>query len=327
MKEQVLILGIGGQDGSYLAEILLDRGFEVHGLCRRASTGNMERIKGLLDNVHIHQGDLLDPISLFRVISDVRPSIIYNEADQDNVGWSYDTAGYSYDVTGSAVGKILEIVRRVNPEIRFFQPVSATMFGGASPKQDESTPLDPQSPYACAKAMAYHLARYYRKTHGMFVSTGIFYNHDSPRRNNNYLLNKICRSAVEIEKGKQEKMELGNLDLLVDIGYAKEYMEAAYHIMQQEKPNDFVIATGQPYSIRALAEYALEFAGVTDVAGLIVSSKSFSRPGEEPILIGNSGKANKAFGFSPHYNARRVVGMLIAHLVFDDTVPRKVCNQ
>lgn len=311
MNNKVLILGIGGQDGSYLAEILLNKGHEVHGLRRRRSKGGDKNIRHILDQIIIHNGDLSDVLSIARCVTRVKPNVIYNEADQDNVGWSYDVPNYSYDITGAAVGKVLEVIRGIDPSIRFFQPVSATMFGHSPPKQNESTPLNPQSPYACSKVFAYYLARYYRYTHKMFVSTAIMFNHDSPRRTEDYLLNKICHSALRVAKGTQDKIALGNLDLEVDIGYAAEYMQAAYNIMEIDEPRDFVIATGQPYSILKLAEYALEWAGV-DPKGLVVKNPQFSRPGKQPVLIGDCFEARKAFGFNAKTDAIAMIQKIMS---------------
>ena len=313
-KKRALILGITGQDGSYLADILLKRGYEVHGMCRRSSVYNVQRIEHLLKPVkliELHQGDMLDPVSIQRIIEKCRPNEIYNEADQDNVGWSYKTPGYSYQITSAAVGNLLEIVRKINDEVKVFIPVTAMMFGDAVKTQNENTPFNPQSPYACAKVMAYHLARYYRQVHGMFVCTGILYNHDSPRRTEDYLLHKIAHSAVRIANGGQEKLGLGNLSMIVDIGYAKEYMEAAVDMMQLDTPDDYVIATGDGYSIEDLTRYAFEL--VKDVNGMskVHIDPNFYRPGKLPELVGDYRKAFRVFGFTPKYDAMKVIKMLI----------------
>jgi hypothetical protein len=193
-KKKALILGITGQDGSYLAEILLEKGYEVHGLIRRSATGNKKNIMHLLDKITLHKGDLADPTSIYRVINDVRPQEIYNEADQDHVSWSWDSVGYSMDITGAAVGRILEIIKQIDPTIKYFQPVSSNIFGKAADNpQTEESPMRPQSPYACAKVLAYVTARYYRYVFGLFVSTGIFYNHESPRSPDEYVTRKKQR--------------------------------------------------------------------------------------------------------------------------------------
>ncbi|MCG2776729.1 MAG: GDP-mannose 4,6-dehydratase, partial [Desulfobacterales bacterium] len=197
--KRALILGVTGQDGSYLAEILLEKGYEVHGMVRRSATGNTRNIDHLINDPELfnnrfftHRGDMADLTSLYRIINTVSPDEIYNEADQDHVGWSYDMVGYSADITGAAVGRILEIIRQVDPSIRFFQPCTSNMFGKSeSLFQTETDPFNPQSPYACAKVMAYYLTRYYREAHGMFASTAILYNHESPRRTEEYVTRKI----------------------------------------------------------------------------------------------------------------------------------------
>ena len=309
-KKKALILGITGQDGSYLAEVLLEKGYEVHGMIRRSSTGNTKNIDQIINKIILHKGDMADVNSLYRIISQVQPEEIYNEADQDHVGWSYDIPAYSYDITAAAVGRILEVIKQVNPKIKFFQPVSATMFGDAIHPQSEKTPFNPQSPYACAKLLAYYLARYYRDVHGMFVSTAIFFNHDSPRRSEEYLLHKICNSAVRISKGKQKQIALGSLDMSVDIGYAKEFMEAAWQIMQQENPDDYVIGTGEGRTIREFLEEAFAQVGLK-TEGLVTIDPKFVRPGKQPTLIGDITKAKEAFGFNPKIKFKELIKILI----------------
>src|SRR5262249_15747513 len=225
---KALILGVTGQDGSYLAEILLEKGYEVHGMVRRSATGNTRNIEHLKDRLTLHRGDLADSTSLYRIIRTVQPRELYNEADQDHVRWSFDTPEYSYDITGSAVGRLLEIVRQVDPSIRVFQPCTSNMFGNVTQwPQTEETPFRPQSPYACAKLLGLGLGRHYRETYGMFVSTAILYNHESPRRTEEYVTRKITRAAARIKAGVQDRLSLGDLSAAIDWGYAREYMEAA----------------------------------------------------------------------------------------------------
>ena len=203
MVKTALILGITGQDGSYLAELLLSKGYEVHGLVRRSATGNRSNIVHIADQITLHKGDMADPTSIYRVISEVKPDEIYNEADQDHVSWSFDSVGYSCDITGAAVGRLLEIVKQLDLSIRVFQPVSSNMFGRCdTSSQVETTPFRPQSPYAAAKVMAFVFCQYYRDVFGMFVSTGIFYNHESPRRSEEYVTRKITKGAASIAKGQ-----------------------------------------------------------------------------------------------------------------------------
>ncbi len=311
MKKKALILGITGQDGSYLAELLLQKGYEVHGMYRRSATGNLKNINHILDKIKLHKGDLADSSSFYRIISEVMPDEIYNEADQDNVGWSYDLPAYSYDITAAAVGRVLEAIKQINKKIKFFQPLSATMFGDAKEvPQTEKTPFIPQSPYACGKTLAFYLAKYYREVHGMFVSTAIFYNHDSPRRSEEYLLHKICASAVRISKGLQDKLRIGSLDLRVDIGYAEDYMEAAWKIMQLDKGEDFIISTGKTYTIGELIDEAFSQVGIKK-EGLIEIDPNFARPGKQVELVGDITKAKIKIGWEPKVNSKELIRILI----------------
>lgn len=312
MNKKALILGITGQDGSYLAELLLEKGYEVHGFIRKSATGNKKNIMHLLDKIALHRGDLADPTSIYRTIKEVAPDEIYNEADQDHVSWSYDSVGYSCDITGAAVGKILEIIRQINPKIKFFQPVSSNMFGIAENPQTEKTPFRPQSPYAAAKVLAYVISRYYREVFGMFVSTGIFYNHESPRRTEEYVTRKITKAAVRISKGLQKKICLGNLDAKVDFGYAKEYMEAAYNIMQLEKPDDFIICTGEVHSIEEFLNEAFSIVGL-DPRKYVEFDPRFARPGNTSVLIGDYSKAKQVFGFQPKIKFKELVKIMVEH--------------
>src|SRR5690242_14396833 len=234
---RALILGINGQDGSYLAEILLSKGYEIHGFIRRTATGNLRNIECIQDKIHLHYGDLAEPVSLHRVIAEVRPNEIYNEADQDHAGVSFQIPAYNFDVTGAAVGRILEIIRQVDKSIRFFQPVTSNMFGQATEcPQNEETEFNPVNPYSCAKVFAYYISHMYRKAYDMHVSLAIFYNHESPRRTEHYVTRKITRSVARIKAGLQDKLVLGDMSAMIDWGYAREYMEAAWKIMQLDQP-------------------------------------------------------------------------------------------
>ena len=305
-----LVLGITGQDGSYLAEVLLSKGYEVHGFVRRSATGNTKNIDHLMDKITLHRGDLADATSLYRVIAKVMPEEIYNEADQDHVSWSYDGVGYSCDITGAAVGRILEIIKQVNPKIKYFQPVSSNMFGKADNPQTEETHLRPQSPYACAKAFAYLLCRYYRDVFGMHVSTGIFYNHESPRRTEEYVTRKITMGAARIKLGLQQKLSLGNLDLKIDFGYAREYMEAAWSIMQLDKPDDFIICTGELHSVKEWLEEAFNVAGLK-ASDYVEFDPRFARPSTTSPLLGSNFKAREKFGFDPKVRFKELVRLMV----------------
>jgi GDPmannose 4,6-dehydratase len=315
---KALIFGVNGQDGSYLAEILLEKGYEVHGMLRRSATGNTRNIDHLLGDsalmnksFFIQRGDLADPTSLFRIIQTVRPREIYNEADQDHVSWSYDMVGYSADITGAAVGRILEIIKQVDPKIRYFQPCTSNMFGKTdiSP-QTETTPFDPRSPYACAKVFAYYLARYYRESFGIFASTGIFYNHESPRRTEEYVTRKITTSVARILAGKQDKLTLGDTSARIDWGYAREYMEAAWNILQLDRPDDFIIATGETHSVEDFVNEAFTLAGLKG-ADYVVTDKSLIRPTQTSPLVGDTSKARNAFGFAPKYKFKEIVRLML----------------
>lgn len=309
--KRALIFGITGQDGSYLAEVLLEKHYEVHGVYRRSATGNTRNIEHLLGRLVLHKGDLADTTSIYRIIRDVAPDEIYNEADQDHVSWSFATPDYSSDITGAAVGRMLEIVRQVKPSIRFFQPCTSNMFGkAAETPQTETTPFHPQSPYACSKILAYYLARYYREAHGMFVSTAILYNHESPRRTEDYVTRKITRAAARISLGLQDTVELGDLGMKVDWGYAREYMEAAWSILQLEHPNDFVIATGETHSVQEWLEEA--FAVVNLNSGDYTrTNPALLRPANTSVLSGNTTKARKAFGFNPAVRFKELVRLMV----------------
>ncbi|MDI9569388.1 MAG: GDP-mannose 4,6-dehydratase [Pseudomonadota bacterium] len=316
--KKALILGVTGQDGSYLADILLDKGYTVYGMMRRSATGNTRNIDHLLLNPNIFnkhfficRGDLADPTSLHRIIQDVRPQEIYNEADQDHVGWSYDMVGFSLDITGAAVGRILEIIRQIDPAIRFFQPCTSNMFGKTDcPVQNENTLFNPQSPYACAKTMAYYLTRYYRDTFGIFASTAILYNHESPRRSPEYVTRKVTRSVARIALGQQEKLSLGDLSAVIDWGYAREYMEAAWQMMQCQEPDDFIIATGEAHSVREWVEEAFSSVGL-NADDYLVIDRNLLRPSNTSTLIGDISKARKVFGFDPKIKFYKLVRLMV----------------
>jgi len=309
--KKALILGITGQDGSYLSEILLEKGYEVHGLLRHSATGNTKNINHILNKITIHRGDILDATSLYRIIKEINPEEIYNEADQDHAGWSFDIVDYQYNVTGAAVGRILEIIRQLNPKIKYFQPISSNVFGRPDEEfQNENTPFRPQSPYACAKVLALVITRFYREAYGMFASTGIFYNHESPRRTENYVTRKITRAAAKISLGLQDKLELGDRSIKIDWGYAKEYMEAANSILQLDKPDDFIIATGEAYSVQEFVDEAFKTINL-DPEKYVVTNPKFLRPATNKTMIGDISKAEKTFGFNPKVKFKELVKLMV----------------
>ncbi|MBS1194510.1 MAG: GDP-mannose 4,6-dehydratase [Methanomicrobia archaeon] len=316
--KKALVLGVTGQDGSYLAEILLEKGYEVHGMVRRSATGNTRNIDHLIGDPQIFnrrfflcRGDLADPTSLHRIIASVRPDEIYNEADQDHVSWSYDMVAYSLDITGAAVGRLLEMIRQVDPGIRFFQPCSSNMFGLTdTATQNETTPFNPQSPYACAKVMAYYLVRYYRQVFGIHASTAIFYNHESPRRTPEYVTRKVTRSVARIASGRQDALVLGDLSSRIDWGYARDYMEAAWKILQMDRPDDFVIATGEAHSVKEWVDAAFSVAGL-EPGRYVRTDPALIRPGKTSTLVGDITRARRTFGFEPKYRFRDLVRLMV----------------
>ncbi|MBI4129414.1 GDP-mannose 4,6-dehydratase, partial [Candidatus Peregrinibacteria bacterium] len=299
--------------GSYLAEILLEKGYEVHGLIRRSATGNTKNIDHILNDVTLHPGDLADVPSLYAAIAAVRPLEIYNEADQDHAGWSFKLVDYASDITGAAPGRILEIIRQTDPSMKFFQPLTSNMFGLTETKtQNEETPLRPQSPYACAKVYAWTLTKYYRDVHKIFASTAIFFNHESPRRTPSYVSRKITTAAARISMGLQEKLQLGDTSAEIDFGYAKEYMEAAWNILQLDHPDDFVIGTGEAHSVREFLEEAFSMVGL-NVDEHVAIDASLFRPGKTSALVADTSKAKKAFGFEPKVKYKDLVRIMMEH--------------
>lgn len=313
MSKTSLILGVGGQDGSYLADILLARGDTVHGLHRHSSVDNLTRIAHCRDRIKLHPGDVTDALALHRVIDEVGPDEVYNVADQDNVGWSRKVPSAQMAVTLRGVGNVLEAVqqcqeRRTGNPIAVFQPVSCTMFGSAPPPQNEATPLAPASPYAAAKAAAHLLCRHYRRDLGVAVSCGIMFNHDSPRRAPGYLLQDVCRQALRHYRDRQgtdRRIVVGSLDTRVDVGHAREYMGAAVKMLQQDIPDDYCIGTGEAWTIRRLLAHALATVGYDneDARQRILSEDVREDPVRltpgAPSYRADITKARGAFGFSP----------------------------
>ena len=310
--KKALILGITGQDGSHLAELLLSKDYEVHGLVRRSATGNRKNILSFQDKVTLHKGDLADSTSLYRIISKVKPDELYNMADQDHVSWSYDAVEYSIDITGTAVARILEIIRQVNPKIRFLQPVSFNMFGKVPSPQNEESNFRPQSPYGCAKVLAYMLARYYRDAFNVFASTAIFGNHESPRRSEEYVTKKITRAAARISKGLQKDLHLGDLSMKIDFGYAKEYAEAAWSILQLKRPDDFMICTNEVHSVKDWLDESFKFVGLNADDYVKIDPKLI-RPSKTDVLTGDPVKARKEFGFMPKVRFKELVKIMMEH--------------
>jgi GDPmannose 4,6-dehydratase len=293
-----LITGVTGQDGSYLAEYLLDIGYEVHGVVRLSSRArSTENLHGSATlsrstpTFHLHVGDLLDRGFLSRLISEVRPDEIYNLASQSHVGHSFSLPTYTSQVTGSAVVDLLEIIRATGQPIRFYQASSSEIFGNAeSDVQSETTPLRPQSPYAAAKAFAHASVEIYRSAYGLHACNGILFNHESPRRSEEFVTRKITKAVAEIVAGTRTSLALGNLDASRDWGYAPEYVQMMHQMLQQNSASDYVIATGKSHTVRQLCEVAFSFVGL-DWSNYVTSSPSLFRPSEVNVLTGDSSKA------------------------------------
>ncbi|MFY1684084.1 GDP-mannose 4,6-dehydratase [Micromonospora sp. WMMD730] len=305
MSRVALISGTTGQDGSYLSEFLLDKGYTVHGIKRRSSSFNTERIDRV--DVHprdgearmfLHYSDLSDPASLTALIRDIRPDEIYNLGAQSHVRVSFDIPGYTADVTGLGALRMLEAARAAGVDCRFYQASSSEMFGSAPPPQREQTPFHPRSPYACAKVYAYWTAVNYRESWGMFCVNGILFNHESPRRGENFVTRKITRAVARIEAGIQDKLYLGNLDAVRDWGYAPEYVEAMWLSLQQDTPDDYVVATGEGHSVREFVEAAFDRVGL-DWQRYVEIDPRYFRPAEVDALIGDYTKARRRLGWAP----------------------------
>jgi GDPmannose 4,6-dehydratase len=321
MKKQenkvALITGINGQDGSYLAELLLDKGYEVHGTLKRNSVSENQtsRLNSVYDKVKLHYADLTDLSSLVRVISDVKPVEIYNLAAQSHVRISFDQPLYTANVTGIGTLNILEAVKLLDPSIKIYQASSSEMFGNSIDEdgfQRETTPMNPVSPYGCAKVFSYNICRNYRNSYGMFISNGILFNHESPRRGTNFVTNKVCKEAVKIKLGLSKELKLGNLDATRDWGHAKDYVKVMWEILQLDKPDDFVCATGISHSVQDLCEYVF---GKLDLNWelYVKQDEKFLRPEELHNLKGDPSKLVKATGWTHDYTFESMLDEMIEY--------------
>ena len=308
--KKALITGITGQDGSYLAEMLLEKGYEVHGLIRRASTFNTSRIDHLYQDPHIngvklflHYGDLSDAGNIRKIIFEVAPDEIYHVGAQSHVRVSFDMPEYTSDITGMGTIRILEAIKDFKEQngksIRFYQASSSEMFGSTPPPQNETTIFHPRSPYGSAKVFAYHSTVNYREAYGLFAVNGILFNHESERRGETFVTRKITRGVARILAGLDKKLYLGNLDARRDWGYAPEYMEAAYLMLQQDKPGDYVIGTGESHSVKDFVEKVFEFGGIKNWQEYVEVDSRYYRPTEVESLIADASKAKKEFGWEP----------------------------
>jgi GDPmannose 4,6-dehydratase len=315
--KKALITGITGQDGSYLAEFLLSKDYEVHGLIRRASTFNTDRIDHLYRDVHdpdakifLYYGDLSVSGQLTDLLHDIAPEEIYHLGAQSHVRVSFDMPEYTGDVTGLGTIRLLEAIRKTGIKTKFYQASSSEMFGAAPPPQSENTPFQPQSPYAAAKVYAYYVAKNYRQAYNIFATNGILFNHESPRRGETFVTRKITRAATRIKLGLQKKLYLGNLEAKRDWGFAGDYVEAMWLMLQQEKPDDYVVATGETHSVREFAEKVFEKLDL-DYKKYVDVDKKYFRPSEVDVLLGDASKARKALGWTPKVGFEQLIDMMI----------------
>jgi GDPmannose 4,6-dehydratase len=315
--KKALITGITGQDGSYLAELLLEKGYTVHGLIRRASTFNTGRIDHLYRDFHdpqariyLHYGDLSVSGQLTDLLHDIKPDEVYHLGAQSHVRVSFDMPEYTGDITGLGTLRLLEAIRKTEIKTRFYQASSSEMFGAAPPPQHELTPFQPQSPYAAAKVYAYYIVRNYRDAYNLFACNGILFNHESPRRGETFVTRKVTRAAARIKLGLQDNLFLGNLDAKRDWGFAGDYVEAMWLMLQQEKPDDFVIATGETHSVREFVEKVFQRLGL-DYQKYVVIDPKYFRPTEVDVLLGDSTKAKKRLGWNPKVGFDQLIDMMI----------------
>ena len=310
-KKRCLLTGITGQDGSYLAELLLFKGYEVWGIVRRSSTEKLERIEHIKDRLVLKQGDLLDQNSLIAVMKECQPDEIYNLAAQSFVATSWTQASLTAEYTGIGVLRILESMRKECPKARFYQASSSEMFGKViETPQDEHTPFYPRSPYGCAKAYGHYITVNYRESYGLFACSGILFNHESPRRGLEFVTRKITNAVARIKLGRQKELRLGNLDACRDWGYAGDYVTAMWLMLQQEEPDDYVVATGSTHSVREFCAHAFDRVGL-DWQKYVVTDPTFVRPAEVDLLLGNAYKAETQLGWKPTVSFPELVAMMV----------------
>jgi GDPmannose 4,6-dehydratase len=318
MSKKALITGITGQDGSYLAELLLDKGYEVHGLIRRSSSFNTQRIDHLYTDPHepdtqlfLHYGDLMDGAGLRQVLTHAQPDEVYNLGAQSHVRVSFDQPVYTAQIDAIGTIRLLEAIRDMEISPRFYQASSSEMYGKVvQTPQRETTPFHPRSPYACAKIYSFWQTVNYRESYGMFCCNGILFNHESPRRGETFVTRKITRAATQIKEGLQDKLHLGNLDAKRDWGFAGDYVEAMWLMLQQEKPDDYIIATGENYSVREFLELAFDLVGLNWEQYVEIDPR-YLRPAEVDILLGDASKARRVLGWKPEVSFEELVAMMI----------------
>jgi GDPmannose 4,6-dehydratase len=318
-RRKALVTGITGQDGSYLSELLLDKGYEVHGIVRRSSSFNTNRIDHLYRDPHeedvrifTHYGDLSDSVALTRLIYELQPDEIYHLGAQSHVRVSFDIPEYTFDVTAAGTLRVLDAIREagVERDVRFYQASSSEMFGSAPPPQSETTRFHPRSPYAVAKVSAYWATVNYREAYGLFAVNGILFNHESPRRGETFVTRKITRALARIKAGLQDKLYLGNLDAKRDWGYAPDFAEAMWLMLQASEPDDFVVATGETHSVREFLEAAFGHAGLDWEEHVEIDPRYF-RPSEVDVLLGDASKAREKLGWTPKVGFDELVRLMV----------------
>ncbi|MFI7287795.1 GDP-mannose 4,6-dehydratase [Streptomyces anulatus] len=317
MAKTALITGVTGQDGSYLAELLLDKGYAVHGLIRRSSSFNTERIDHIYQGPEepersfvLHHADLSDGVALVNLLRDIQPDEVYNLGAQSHVRVSFDAPLYTGDVTGLGTIRLLEAVRASGIETRIYQASSSEMFGASPPPQNENTSFHPRSPYSVAKVYAYWSTVNYREAYGMFAVNGILFNHESPRRGETFVTRKITRGVARIKAGLQDRLHLGNLDAVRDWGYAPEYVDAMWRMLQCDTPDDYVVATGEGVSVRQFVEFAFEHAGL-DWREHVRYDPKYERPSEVDALIGDASKAEELLSWKPEVKSRELARIMV----------------
>ena len=314
---KALITGISGQDGSYLSEFLLSKGYEVYGLIRRSSVAENQdsRLKHIDDNINTFYADMLDIPSLTRVVNEVKPDEIYNLAAMSHVRISFDIPSFTIQTNAMGVLNLLEIYRAIVPEAKFYQASSSEMFGNSVDEdgnQRLTTPMNPVSPYGCAKLLAYNLVRHYRNAYNLHACNGILFNHESPRRGSNFVTNKVVKTAVEIKKGYRDKLELGNLDSYRDWGHSKDYVKAMHMIINHHTPDEFIVATGETHSVRELCEYVFGRLGM-NYEDYVLQNPKYMRPEELKYLKGDSTKIRETLGWRPEYTFETLLDDMIGH--------------
>jgi GDPmannose 4,6-dehydratase len=309
--KKALITGITGQDGSYLAEFLLEKGYEVHGMVRRSSTEKFERIDHILDKITLHQADLLDQLSILRMVEEVQPQEVYNLAAMSFVPTSWSQPVLTGEFTAMGVTRVLEAIRQVDRKIRFYQASSSEMFGKVKETpQTEETPFYPRSPYGVAKVYGHYITVNYRESYDIFACCGILFNHESPRRGLEFVTRKVTYGAARIKLGLAKELRLGNLEAKRDWGYAGDYVKAMWCMLQQSAPDDYVISSGETHSIRELVELAFNYIGL-DYKKYVVQDPKFYRPAEVHLLLGNPAKAKKQLGWEPKVTFPELVKMML----------------